>query len=280
MLVSAAALILGLLQGGTAWAWDSPASIGAFLVSISAFVGLVFVERRAAEPILPPHLWARRLPVGSYAATLTAGMMVIGLSIYLPNWAQQVLGLKPVVAGFVLAAMSITWPIASGLSARLYMRVGFRNTALIGTAFSIASGVVFSMLSVSSPVWQPVLGSALMGAGMGLIVSPLLVGLQSTVGWNERGTITGGAMFARFLGQSLGAAVFGAITNSVLRGQHSVAESIATNAATHATFVGLLIAAAATTLILITVVPRHFPAHEEPDDGAVRSSPEQEELRE
>lgn len=280
VLVSAAALILGLLQGGTAWAWDSPASIGTFLVSISALVGLVFVERRAAEPILPPHLWARRLPAGSYAATLTAGMMVIGLSIYLPNWAQQVLGLKPVVAGFVLAAMSITWPIASGLSARLYMRVGFRNAALLGTAFSVASGVVFSMLSVSSPVWQPVLGSALMGAGMGLIVSPLLVGLQSTVGWNERGTITGGAMFARFLGQSLGAAVFGAITNSVLRGQHGGAESIATNAATHATFVGLLIAAAATTLILITVVPRHFPAREEPDDGLVRSSPEQEELRE
>ncbi|WP_148302188.1 MDR family MFS transporter [Tomitella biformata] len=280
VLVSASALILGLLQGGTTWAWDSPASIGTFLVSVGAAIGLVFVERRAAEPILPPHLWARRLPAGSYATTLTAGMMVIGLSIYLPNWAQQVLGLKPVVAGFVLAAMSITWPVASGLSARLYMRVGFRNTALLGTAFAISSGAVFSMLSVSSPVWQPVLGSALMGAGMGLIVSPLLVGLQSTVGWSERGTITGGAMFARFLGQSLGAAVFGAITNSVLRGQHGVAADIATNAATHATFVGLLISAVATALILVTVVPRHFPAHAGQDDGRVRSGPEQEELHE
>ncbi|WP_182358703.1 MFS transporter [Tomitella gaofuii] len=261
VLVSASLLILGLLQGGTAWAWGSAASIAVFALALVTAVAVVFVERRAAEPILPLHLWARRLPAGSYAATFTAGMMVIGLSIYLPNWAQQVLGLGAVAAGFVLATMSITWPTASGLSARLYMRIGFRNTALIGTGFAVASGIVFSTLSVSSPVWQAVLGSALMGAGMGLIVSPLLVGLQSTVGWSERGTITGGAMFARYLGQSLGAAVFGAVTNAVLRDHAGAPPAIAMNAATHATFVGLLAAAVATALILTFVVPRSFRAH-------------------
>ncbi|WP_182349147.1 MFS transporter [Tomitella gaofuii] len=261
VLVAASLLILGLLQGGTAWAWGSAPSIAVFALALVTAVAVVFVERRAAEPILPLHLWARRLPAGSYAATFTAGMMVIGLSIYLPNWAQQVLGLGAVAAGFVLATMSITWPTASGLSARLYMRIGFRNTALIGTGFAVASGIVFSMLSVSSPVWQAVLGSALMGAGMGLIVSPLLVGLQSTVGWSERGTITGGAMFARYLGQSLGAAVFGAVTNAVLRDHAGAPPAIAMNAATHATFVGLLAAAVATALILTFVVPRSFRAH-------------------
>lgn len=185
--------------------------------------------------------------------------MVIGLSIYLPNWGQHVLGLNAVEAGFVLAVMSLTWPTASGLSARLYLRIGFRNTALVGTGFAIASGIVFSLLGTTSPIWQPVLGSALMGAGMGLIVSPLLVGLQSTVGWSERGTITGGAMFARFFGQSIGAAVFGAVTNNVLRSHHGAPLDVATNAATHATFIGLLVAAAVTAAILLIVVPRHFP---------------------
>ncbi|QDQ98895.1 MFS transporter [Tomitella fengzijianii] len=260
VLVSASLLILGLLQGGTAWAWGSAPSIATFALAFATAVAVILVERRAAEPILPLHLWTRRLPAGSYAATLTAGLMVIGLSIYLPNWAQQVLGLDAVAAGFALAAMSITWPTASALSARLYMRVGFRNTALVGTAFAVSSGVVFSLLSVTSPVWQAVLGSALMGAGMGLIVSPLLVGLQSTVGWDERGTVTGGAMFARYLGQSLGAAVFGAVTNSVLRGHEGDPPAVAMNAATHATFVGILAAAIATALILVFVVPRDFRA--------------------
>src|SRR5699024_12252378 len=128
------------------------------------------------EPILPLHLWMRRLPAGSYAATLTAGMMMIGLSIYLPNRAQHVLGLKAVAAGFVLAVMSITWPTASGLSARLYMRIGFRNTALVGTGFAVSSGIAFRLLSTSSAVWQAGLRSARVGAGAGLIVGAQLGG--------------------------------------------------------------------------------------------------------
>ena len=60
------------------------------------------------------------------------------------------------------------------------------------------------------------LASALTGAGLGLLTTTLLVGMQSTVGWSGRGVITGGVMFSRFLGQSIGAAVFGAVTNTVL----------------------------------------------------------------
>ncbi len=260
LLTATGLLILGLLQGGTSWAWNSPASFITFAVAVLAGAGAILVERRAAEPVLPMWLWTKRITGGSYAATLTAGLMVIGLSVYLPNWAQTVLGLSPVAAGFVLAVMSMTWPVASGLSARLYLRVGFRNTALVGAGFAILSGIVFSLMGAHAQVWQPIAGSALMGVGMGLIVSPLIVGLQNTVGWAQRGTITGGAMFSRFFGQSLGAAVFGAVTNTVLRDQHGQSKSLAIHASTHAVFVGLLIAAVATAIILALVVPRHFPS--------------------
>lgn len=289
LLVSSSLLILGLLQGGTAWAWRSAPSILAFVGAISAGVGYVLVERRAAEPMMPPWLWTRRVTAGCYAATLAAGLMVIGLSVFLPNWGQTVLGLSPVAAGFVLAAMSMTWPLASGLSAQLYMRIGFRDTALTGGAFALAGAVVFVLLTPNAQVWQPVLGAALLGAGMGLISSPLLVGLQSTVGWSGRGVVTGGAIFSRFLGQSLGAAVFGAVTNSVLRDRLAHAPASlggelpgdvdgisdylvdghprpdvaaflreAMHDSTHAVFVGLLLAAVATVLVLVVVVPRRF----------------------
>lgn len=291
LLAAAGLLILGLLQGGTGWAWASPPSVLVFVGAVLAAVLAVVVERRAAEPVVPPWLWTRRLTAGSYAATITAGLMVIGLSTFLPTWAQSVLGLGPVGAGFVLAVMSMTWPLASGLSARLYLRVGFRDTALAGGLLAVASGVVFVLTPADASVWQPVLGSALMGAGMGLITTPLIVGLQSTVGWSRRGVVTGGAMFSRFLGQSLGAAVFGAITNAVLlhrlagapaplrghvpqrvdgisrvlEGSHpdpAAAAFLRTSlhASTHAVFVGLLVAAVSTVLILLAVVPRRFVA--------------------
>jgi hypothetical protein len=55
-----------------------------------------------------------------------------------------------------------------------------------------------------------------MGAGLGLLSTPLIVGLQSVVGWNRRGVVTGSNMFARQLGQTIGAAIFGSIANAVL----------------------------------------------------------------
>ncbi len=295
LLAAAGLLILGLLQGGTAWAWDSVPSVLVFAGTVLAALVAVLVERRASEPIMPPWLWTQRLTAGSYGATLTAGLMVIGLSTFLPTWAQSVLGLGPVAAGFVLAVMSMTWPLAAGMSARFYLRIGFRDTALVGALLTVASGVVFVLTPVDAPVWQPVAGSALMGAGMGLITSPLIVGLQSTVDWSRRGVVTGGAMFARFLGQSLGAAVFGAVTNAVLlhrlddapaalRGQvPSTVDGVsrvleggradaaasdflraAVHASTHAVFLGLLLAGAATVVILLAAVPRRFPTVDEP----------------
>ncbi len=252
-------LILGLLQGDT-WGWGSAPSVATFVGSVIAGVIWVLIERRAAEPVMPIHLWTRRLSGATWAATVTAGMITIGLSVYLPNWAQIVLGLSPVAAGFVLATMSMTWPVTSALSSRLYLRIGFRDTALIGGLFAIGSSLVFVSLGTHSPVILPIVGSMLLGVGMGLFFTPLIVGLQNTVGWSERGVITGGTMFSRYLGQSLGAAVFGAITNSVITSHHLLPQIDRIQASTHAVFVGMLAVAVATAAILI-LVPRRFPAY-------------------
>jgi Na+/melibiose symporter-like transporter len=294
VLVAAGLLILGLLQGGTAWPWLSVPSVLVFAIAVLATALLVVVERRAAEPMMPPWLWSQRLMAGSFIATIVAGLLVIGLSTFLPTYAQAVLGLDPVAAGFVLAVMSVTWPLAATFSSRVYLRIGFRDTSLVGAGLCIAAGVALVALTAAGPVWLAVLGSALMGAGLGLITTALLVGLQATVGWSQRGVVTGGAMFSRFLGQSLGAAVFGAITNAVLlqwllaapaalTGRvparvDQVSETLAgghpdpdvaaylqdaLQASTHAVFVGLLVAAVATAVLLLALVPRRFPLHQE-----------------
>ena len=289
LLAAAGLLIFGLLQGGTAWPWWSIQSVLIFAGALVATLTTIAVERRAAEPIMPGWLWGRRLNAGSYVATMVAGTLVIGLSTFLPTWAQSVLGLNAVAAGFVLATMSVTWPLASSMSSRLYLRVGFRDTAVIGSVLAVGAALVFAATSSRAPVIQPIAGSALMGAALGLITTSLIVGLQSTVGWSQRGVITGGAIFSRFLGQSVGAAVFGAITNSVLlhrlqsapselRGQlpstvDGVSRTLHTGhpkpsvhayltgalqASTHAVFVGLLIASVLTMVLLATLVPRQF----------------------
>jgi EmrB/QacA subfamily drug resistance transporter len=219
MFAAAGALILGLLQGGVAWPWWSLPSVLVFAVALAAALLAGLAERRAAEPILPPWFWRSRVLSGSAVAAFGLGLLVIGPTTFLPTYGQSVLGLGAVAAGGVLAAMSIGWPLASSQSARLFLRVGFRDTMLVGAGICLVAVGSFLFAPDPAPVWQPVVETFVLGAGLGLLSVACIVGPQSTVGWGQRGVVTGTVMFCRYLGQSLGAAIFGAIFNASLSGR-------------------------------------------------------------
>jgi EmrB/QacA subfamily drug resistance transporter len=221
ILASCGLLVFALLQGGVAWAWSSPASIACFAGVAVLVAAVVLVERRAAEPVVPGWVWRERVVAGSNLGYIALGLLVIGPAAFLPTFAQTVLGYGAVAAGFVLATMSISWPLAAALCSRLYLRIGFRDTALIGAALSLLGVGWFLFLPYHPPVWTVVGSTLVLGAGLGLISTPLIVGVQSSVTHQRRGVATGSLMFSRFLGQSLGAAIFGAIVNSTL--QHQLA---------------------------------------------------------
>jgi len=211
-------LILGLLEGGHAWAWRSPTSalvLGGALLCLLAFVA---VERRAAEPVLPLWVFQRRVLLGGNLTALGVGALLIGLSSYVPTYVQNVLGTGAVEAGFALGALTIGWPIAAALSGRLYMRVGFRDTALIGIAFAVVGSVLTVLLGAHSSVWAVAGAMFLTGVGLGLSASPTMVAVQSVVGWDRRGVVTGTNMFCRAMGSAVGAALFGAVANTTLVG--------------------------------------------------------------
>src|ERR1700683_567005 len=216
VLVAAGALVFGLLQGGVAWAWLSPQSIVVFAVAVVATVAALVAGRRAVEPILPPWLWRQRAVAGSALAAFGLGLLVIGPTTFLPTYGQLVLGLSAVAAGAVLATMSFGWPLATSQSAKLFLRLGFRDTALIGAAICLVAVGAFLLFPPVSPVWQPVVDTFVLGGGVGPLSVCTGGGPQSTVGWNQRGVVTGSVMFCRYLGQSVGAAVFGAIFNTSL----------------------------------------------------------------
>ncbi len=209
-------LVLGLLSGGEQWPWLSLPGILVFAGAVLALAAFVWQERRAPEPIMPLWVFSRRVLIGSNIATIVLGLLSIGLSTFLPTYAQGVLSVSAVVAGFALAVMSISWPLSSALSSKVYMRIGFRNAGLIGSVIALAASLIFIVLPESTTVLLAALGSFVMGAGLGLISTPLIVGLQSIIGWNRRGVVTGSNMFARQLGQTVGAAIFGSIANTVL----------------------------------------------------------------
>ncbi|MEO7242937.1 MAG: MDR family MFS transporter [Variovorax sp.] len=297
--LAASALMFGLLQGGHAWPWLSAPSIGMFVLALVLIAVLVMVERRAAEPIQPRWLWRKRALVASNLSMLGMGVVLMGPSIYLPTFGQSVYGLGAIAAGFVLASMSIGWPLASSFSGRLYLRIGFRDTALCGALLLVAGAIGFLLISVNSPIGWVVLDQVLLGAGFGLLSTPLLVGVQSTVTWHDRGVVTGANIFSRYLGQSLGAALFGTIFNGSLAESLAAAPAalraalpsdigaaignlhqqalpaaaddylrLALYTATHHVYEGLTVVALL-TLMLVLFTPRHFsPANESSPVGA------------
>lgn len=293
MLLSGGMLIFGLLQGGQAWPWFSTPSLTVFAVAVTLMATTVYVERHAAEPIMPGWLWRDRILAGVNLSMVGMGLVMMGPSTYLPTFGQSVLGLSPIAAGLVLAGMSIGWPIASAGSGRLYLRIGFRDTALVGAVMIVAAAAGFFLLPDNGAVWPVLVDQLLLGAGFGLLSTPLLVGGQSVVTWRKRGVVTGANFFGRYLGQSLGAAIFGAIFNHVLthelanapaslrvllpKNVNAVLEALPNHASSgtvedylrHALYVsthrvyGGVVVVALLTLVLIALTPRHFPVTEE-----------------
>jgi EmrB/QacA subfamily drug resistance transporter len=209
-------LILGLLQGGEGWAWTSAPGIGVPAVGLVLLAAFVAVERRAPEPVLPLWVFRRRVLLGGTLVGVCIGAILIGLSSYVPTYVQGVLGTGPLVAGFALGAFTLGWPIAATLSGRVYLRIGFRDTALIGCLVVVLGCAVLLVLGERSAVWQVAVICFVVGIGMGLMASPTLVAVQSVVGWDERGVVTATNMFGRSIGSAVGVAVFGAIANATL----------------------------------------------------------------
>ncbi|MCM3658772.1 MFS transporter [Agromyces mediolanus] len=249
-------LILAVLEGGQAWSWLSWQSLGAFGIGAALIVAFVFIELRAKEPVLPLWVFSRRLIVTTSLISLGVGAVLIGLTSYVPTFLEVSAGTSPLVAGLAVAALTLGWPISASQSGRLYLRVGFRTTALIGLAIAIAGSAALIAASFVPNPWTAALACFIVGLGLGLVASPTLIAAQSSVPWSERGVVTGANMFLRSVGSAVGVAVFGAVANGVIErsglGDHS---PVAVQGAATAVFVAVIVAAAA-TIVAALVMPQ------------------------
>ncbi|MFE7364461.1 MFS transporter [[Kitasatospora] papulosa] len=287
-----ALLLTALVQGGVAWPWLSTPSLG--LLGATAALGAltVLIERRAADPVIPGWVWRRRTIASVNLALGAMGLLMVAPTVFLPTYAQSVLGLGPIAAGFVLSVMTLSWPVSAALSDRVYNRIGFRRTAVVGMSGALLVLLCFPQLPYPGAAWQPALLMLLLGAALGLFQLPLIVGVQSTVGWTERGTTTASVLFCRQVGQSLGAALFGAVANGVLASRladapvsglpgdldavsHALEDPSelsaaatdylrrAVDTAVDHVFTGAAAAAALALLVLVLLAPRRFPVLKE-----------------
>ncbi len=208
------ALLFAVLQGGTSWAWDSPQSIGLFVTAAVLLVLFLREERRASEPILPLTLFSNRIIAISSFGGVILGVIMFGITSYVPLFVQGVKGGTATSAGLVLGPFLLAWPIAATISGRVVLRLGYRFTAGLG-AFLTMIGVSMVMLfNAQTGTTFVVTAMVLMGAGMGFSSTSYMLSVQNAVPWSLRGVATASTQFFRTIGGTVGVAVMGTILNA------------------------------------------------------------------
>jgi EmrB/QacA subfamily drug resistance transporter len=270
------ALLLGLTE------LQKPLGVGLIGLAAALFLVLLWVERRAADPILPLPLFKDRLFAVAISQGLLAGWAMFGSTSYIPLFAQAVLGTSATAAGSVLTPMMLGWVGASIIGSRLLLRFGYRTIALAGMVTLVVGTFLMTRISPHTTLPMLMVNVALMGIGMGLSIPAFMIAVQSSVQRKVMGTATATVQFSRSIGGTLGVSVMGVILstqlaanlrtagvaaagvdlNSLLRPAHAAAAPVvsdvlraALTAALQSVFVAALIAAVA-GLVVTVLAPR------------------------
>jgi len=203
--------------------------------AVAILITLLVHEFRIREPMLPLSLWRNRLVVGGNLVNLLIGAILMGITAFLPPYVQGVMGRSALTAGFMLTAMSASWPTGSAIAGQIMLRTSYRTTAVTGGLLLIAGSILLVFIAPDRSTWFVAAGALVSGFGMGLANNSFLVAVQSGVEAEDRGVATSSIVFMRMVGQSLGTAVFGGIVNAGLSARaagagHDIVDRILTPA--------------------------------------------------
>ena len=205
-------IVLFTSLGGTTWPWDSAQIIALMVVGVLSLVAFAFVERRAAEPILPLELFRNRTFTVTSAVGFIVGLALFGGITYLPLYLQVVKAYSPTESGLLLTPMMAGVLVTSIGSGQLISRLGrYKPFPIIGTALMTVAMYLLSGISVSMPIWQTALYMLVLGFGLGMTMQVLVLAAQNSVPYEQLGVATSGSTLFRQVGGSIGVSVFGAI---------------------------------------------------------------------
>lgn len=216
LMLSLSTILIWLVEGGQAFERFSIYSITLIIVGLGSLALFVSVEQRAIDPVMPFALWKNPVILYANLVSLTTGVILIGVSSYLPTFVTGVMEQPAIIAGFTLTAMSIGWPIASSVAGHLLIRYGTFLVSFTGGLSLILGTSLFVMMDAGSGPWWAAMASFFVGVGMGLTSTSFIVTIQAAVPRETRGSATAANMFMRNFGNTFGAALFGAILNGML----------------------------------------------------------------
>ncbi|KPI02454.1 major facilitator superfamily MFS_1 [Actinobacteria bacterium OK074] len=210
-------LVLFLLPitKGTDWGWASATTLGMFAASVVVLVTWGVLELRLKAPLVDLRTTARREVLLTNLASIMIGVSFYAVTLVMPQLLQLPkatgygLGQSMVVAGLCVAPLGLTMMLVAPVYARLSARYGPKYTLVTGLlVIGIGYGAGLGMLGA---VWQTIITTVILGAGIGLAYASLPALIVSAVPASETGAANGLNTLMRSIGTSAGSAVIGMI---------------------------------------------------------------------
>ncbi|MFI2779687.1 MFS transporter [Streptomyces sp. ALB3] len=214
LLLAAASTCLVLLTswGGTEYAWGSRTILGLAAGAAGTTLLFLVVEHRAAEPIIPLRLFRDSVFNVTSLVGAVVGVALFGAASYLPTYLQMVEGVSATESGLLMLPMMGGIVISSVVSGHLVSRTGrYRVYPLVGGAVSAVGMWLLSLLDTGTSALEYGLWQAVLGVGIGLVMSILVLAVQNSVRPSDLGTATSAHNYFRQIGGSVGAAIFGTL---------------------------------------------------------------------
>jgi MFS family permease len=192
------------LQSWRVWPWFALLAIGVPL--------LWSVEKRAADPVLPPALY--RLPQLRVVAVIALAAGAVEASmVFLPDIAVRNFGVAASAASLAMVPLVLTLAVGAPVAGWLLDHIGPRAVVQLGLSLTAAGLLLFALLPLDWGNFY--LSGVLVGCGMSaLLGAPLRYIVLQEAGEGSRGAGQGLLTLCVSVGQLVGAAVIGGIVGS------------------------------------------------------------------
>ncbi|WP_435201620.1 MDR family MFS transporter [Janibacter sp. GS2] len=205
-------LLLAVSFGGSSWAWRSSESLGLFALAAVSLVAFIAIERRAVEPVLPLRLFANRTVSLSLVAAFGIAIVMFGAIIYIPVYAQGVIGVNATNSGLILMPLMLGFIICGILTGLLITKTGrYLPFMLTGIAIMALGTFLLTRLDHTATSTQLTLSMTVLGIGLGMAMQQFTLVVQNAVAQSDMGVATSSTQFFRNVGSTVGIAIYGAV---------------------------------------------------------------------
>ena len=214
--VGLTSLVLALVEGNR-WHWGSPQIIALFAVAIVALSAFVIIERRVKAPMIDFNFFRSRTFLGSNLVAFFVSFAMLAQFFFLALYMQNILHYSPLQTGVRFLPATALIIVMGPLAGRLTDRVGPRPLMTLGLLIVSLSIFIQSQITVHTGYLLLLPGFMLMGAGMGMTMSPMSTAAMNAVDRTKAGAASGVLSMFRMVGGTFGVAIMGALITTIGR---------------------------------------------------------------